>query len=117
MEGSEPGWYWIISWTFLCPVALLTIIIATLVSTCTTKLQYDWAPLRNKEAEHLPAKIDYPAWAIVLIVILIIAAVICIPLFAVLYWRKIYDPRKLGGVKETDQTNVTESTIPLTEKS
>lgn len=111
MEGSEPGWYWTITWAFVCPVALATIIIATFINLCTSALEYSWAPLNS---EKLTAKIPYPGWAIFLIVVLILAAIVCIPIFAVLYHFRVYDARKLGGVKNTSEEAVTESQIPLT---
>jgi len=114
MEGSAPGWYWTITWAFVCPLALATILIATFVNLCTSKLEYDWAPLNSDKLE---PKLPYPGWAIFLIVVLIMAAIICIPIFAVLYHFKIYDARKLGGVKDTNEVPVTESQIPLTETS
>ena len=111
MEGSEPGWYWTITWAFVCPLALFTIIVATFVNLCMSELEYGWAPLNSTKTLE---KIPYPAWAVVLIIILIIAAIVCIPIFALLYHFKIYDARKLAGVSKDDQGDVTESQIPLT---
>lgn len=120
MINSKPGWYWKISWKFVCPVIMAAILVSSLVNLFIKAPEYDgWNDVTGHK-DTMP----YPGWAVFLIVMLILSSVICIPLFALLHWRGWVDTERFAGLKHErnkrdeaqagEEFGVTESAQPLT---
>ena len=118
MTGSRPNIYFIVSWMVTCPLALVVIIIGSLYSLFSKVPKYNvWMPELGAKLE-----IDYPSWAYVLIVILVLIAASCIPITAICRKLKLCKPehwvqyRTSNPMDKKDLPDcaVTESTQPLT---
>ena len=115
MVGFEPGTYWKISWMVTCPAAILVILIASLYNLLTERMSYKrWNPETGSKDED-----DYPGWACGLIIVLVLVAVICIPLFIVLHYFKLVNLNRFvrnngNNCAEKDDFIATESRQPLT---
>ena len=119
MVGSKPGIYWRISWMATCPLALIVILGASIWSLCSQALTYKaWVPESGQKVTS-----DYPIWAVFLIVVLVLLAPSCVPLFALLRRYKICKPEQWVAFNAESSTAkigsaeaVTESTQPLTDR-
>ena len=112
MVGVTPSYYWIISWKITTPLILIIILVTSTIGLFIKPLQYSaW----NQFAASLIST-PYPLWAIILIILLLLLSVLCIPLIAVLYWFKIFDPKSFVGDKNTLPAT-TDSSYPLTYKT
>lgn len=119
MINTKPGLYWKISWKFSCPIIMVVILIASFVGmVLDPPSYYAW-----NEATGLKDKLQYPGWAVFIIILLISSSMICIPLFAALVRYNIFDPKWIGvnkygknrrtEQKENDEIGVSESATPL----
>ncbi|XP_017887717.1 sodium-dependent neutral amino acid transporter B(0)AT3 [Ceratina calcarata] len=79
MTGNRPGLYWLICWKYLSPMAMLSILIASIVEIIVDGSGYPaWVASRGETEKH-----EWPLWAVVLIGILILASVLWIPTVAI----------------------------------
>jgi len=69
MLGQEPGWFWKITWTIVCPLFLLAIIIISLV---------------NREDPKYNGFVPYPDWAHSIGWFLVALSALQVPLWAIL---------------------------------
>lgn len=75
MTGSRPGLYWLICWKYLSPLAMLSILVASFVNLATEGSYYPaWVPSLGETANK-----DWPIWALVLVLVLILVSVLWIP--------------------------------------
>ncbi|KAL3285257.1 hypothetical protein HHI36_019367 [Cryptolaemus montrouzieri] len=75
MTGSRPGLYWMICWKYLSPLAMLSILVASFVEIATKGSGYSaWIASKGETEWH-----QWPTWAIVLILFLILASTLWIP--------------------------------------
>lgn len=75
MTGSRPGLYWLICWKYLSPLAMVSILVASFVEIATDGAGYDaWVPSLGTTERR-----SYPAWSILLIIVLILCSVLWIP--------------------------------------
>ncbi|KAK9309304.1 hypothetical protein QLX08_001041 [Tetragonisca angustula] len=79
MTGNRPGLYWLICWKYLSPLAMLSILIASIVEIIVDGSGYPaWVASKGITEKH-----EWPVWALVLIGILILASVLWIPTVAI----------------------------------
>lgn len=79
MTGKRPELYWLICWKYLSPLAMISILIASIVEIATDGSGYPaWIASEGRTERH-----EWPVWAIVLIVILVLICVMWIPLVAI----------------------------------
>nr|XP_012137826.1 PREDICTED: sodium- and chloride-dependent transporter XTRP3 isoform X3 [Megachile rotundata] len=79
MTGNRPGLYWLICWKYLSPLAMLSILIASIVEILVDGSGYPaWVASKGITEKH-----EWPVWALVLIGILILASVLWIPTVAI----------------------------------
>lgn len=75
MTGSRPGLYWLICWKYLSPLAMLSIMVASFVEIAVDGSGYAaWVSSKGVTERH-----PWPMWAILLIVVLVLASVLWIP--------------------------------------
>uniref|UniRef100_A0A8C6V462 Transporter n=1 Tax=Neogobius melanostomus TaxID=47308 RepID=A0A8C6V462_9GOBI len=82
MIGHKPNFLWQISWRFISPAIIFSILVFYFVTKVSEKLHYKaWDP----ESEKFPTLVEkvYPAWSYVIIFILAGIPCIAIPLVAV----------------------------------
>ncbi|KAF9408960.1 hypothetical protein HW555_011536 [Spodoptera exigua] len=79
MTGTRPGIYWLICWKYLSPLAMLSILISSFVELATEGSGYDaWI----KSIGDTERK-TWPVWAVLLVLVLILASVLWIPVVAI----------------------------------
>lgn len=79
MTGNRPGLYWLICWKYLSPLAMLSILVASIVEIIVDGSGYPaWVASKGITEKH-----EWPVWALVLIGILILASVLWIPTVAI----------------------------------
>lgn len=79
MVGSRPGLYWLICWKYLSPLAMISILVASVAEIMVEGSGYDaWIPLKG-----MTERREWPMWALVLIAFLVIASIIWIPAVAI----------------------------------
>ncbi|KOC64513.1 Sodium-dependent neutral amino acid transporter B(0)AT2 [Habropoda laboriosa] len=79
MTGNRPGLYWLICWKYLSPLAMLSILIASIVEILVDGSGYPaWVASKGITEKH-----EWPVWALVLIGVLILASVLWIPTVAI----------------------------------
>lgn len=78
MTGSRPGLYWMLCWKYISPIAMLTILTASIVDLATNGSNY---PAWNAETGETH-KLEWPHWCIVLAVLLISISILWIPFVA-----------------------------------
>lgn len=79
MTGNRPGLYWLICWKYLSPMAMLSILIASIVEIIVDGSGYPaWVASKGITEKH-----EWPVWALGLIGILILASVLWIPAVAI----------------------------------
>ncbi|XP_016844202.1 sodium-dependent neutral amino acid transporter B(0)AT3 isoform X1 [Nasonia vitripennis] len=79
MTGSRPGLYWLICWKYLSPLAMLSILIASFVEIVVEGSGYQaWVASKG-----VTERQEWPAWALVLIAVLILASILWIPIVAI----------------------------------
>nr|CAB3266317.1 sodium-dependent neutral amino acid transporter B(0)AT2 [Phallusia mammillata] len=116
MVGSYPNLYWRISWRITCPLALAVILVASIVGLAMEPPAYKgW-----NENTGTKVPLTFPGWAMFLIVMVILLSLLFIPLIAILYHKRMFDPKifgaKTSGGRKEATGNVTESCQPLTAK-
>lgn len=79
MTGSRPGLYWMICWKYLSPIAMITILTASLLELASSGSSYP-AWVAEKGLTELR---EWPHWCIVLAVFLILVSVMWIPVVAI----------------------------------
>ena len=91
MTGSRPGLYWLVCWKYVSPLAMAGILVASLVDMAINGSGYEaWlshlVPSEEEDSDELIHTADrqWPAWAKVLIFVLIAISVLWIPIVAVL---------------------------------
>ncbi|PBC31586.1 Sodium-dependent neutral amino acid transporter B(0)AT3 [Apis cerana cerana] len=79
MTGNRPGLYWLICWKYLSPMAMLSILIASIVEIIVDGSGYPaWVASKGITEKH-----EWPLWALGLIGLLILASVLWIPAVAI----------------------------------
>ncbi|KAI4469846.1 sodium/chloride dependent transporter [Holotrichia oblita] len=79
MTGKRPELYWLICWKYLSPLAMISILVASVVEIVTDGSGYPaWVASEGRTERH-----EWPVWAIVLIVVLVLICVMWIPLVAI----------------------------------
>lgn len=79
MTGTRPGIYWLICWKYLSPLAMLLILISSFFELATEGSGYD-AWIRS---EGDTVRKTWPIWAVVLVLVLVLASVLWIPGLAI----------------------------------
>ncbi|XP_037973309.2 sodium-dependent neutral amino acid transporter B(0)AT3 [Plutella xylostella] len=75
MTGQRPGIYWLICWKYLSPLAMISILVASFIEIAVDGSGYDaWIP-----SEGDTEKKSWPAWSVILMLVLILASVLWIP--------------------------------------
>lgn len=97
MTGNRPGLYWLICWKYLSPLAMLSILVASIVEILVDGSGYPaWVASKGITEKH-----EWPMWSIVLIGLLILASVLWIPTVAICRYHStesFYLAYKLGIV-------------------
>ncbi|XP_023246286.1 sodium-dependent neutral amino acid transporter B(0)AT2-like [Copidosoma floridanum] len=98
MTGNRPGLYWLICWKYLSPLAMLSILVASVIEIVVDGSGYQaWVPSKGITERH-----EWPFWALMLIAFLILASILWIPAVAICRnWYKMnkerlknmFDPR------------------------
>lgn len=79
MTGKRPQLYWLICWKYLSPLAMISILIASVVEIVVDGSGYPaWIASEGRSENR-----EWPVWAIVLIAILVLISVMWIPLVAI----------------------------------
>jgi len=117
MIGVAPNRYFMLSWKFTSPLALIIIIAASVVQFCRDGLFYSpWVKGAKDKAA-------FPQWAVAMAIVLTILSSVCIPLVAVLHKMGKFNPKRFGVTessrcgKQNKICGVTESRFPLTSES
>lgn len=79
MTGSRPSLYWMLCWKYISPIAMLTILTASLIGLATDGSNY---PAWNS-TKGITEALDWPHWCIVLAIFLILFSILWIPIVAV----------------------------------
>lgn len=79
MTGQRPGIYWLICWKYLSPLAMLSILVSSFVELATEGSAYDAWIKSIGDTERKP----WPVWAVLLVLVLVLASVLWIPVVAV----------------------------------
>lgn len=79
MTGTRPGIYWLICWKYLSPLAMLLILISSFFELATEGSGYD-AWIRS---EGDTVRKTWPIWAVLLVLVLVLASVLWIPGLAI----------------------------------
>ncbi|KAG5899379.1 hypothetical protein JTB14_036868 [Gonioctena quinquepunctata] len=75
MTGSRPGLYWQICWKYLSPLAMISILVASIIEIAVDGSGYSvWVPSKGETERH-----SWPVWSILLISVLVLASVLWIP--------------------------------------
>ncbi|XP_064639973.1 sodium-dependent neutral amino acid transporter B(0)AT3-like [Lineus longissimus] len=80
ITGEKPGLYWQITWRFVAPIIMFTVLIASVISKIIVPVTY---PVYDKSVG-LMKEAPYPWWCGIVITLLVGSSVISIPLVAVL---------------------------------
>lgn len=79
MTGSRPGLYWQLCWKYISPIAMITILIASLLELASNGSKYPaWNVLKG-----VTEPLEWPHWCIVLALFLILVSVLWIPIVAI----------------------------------
>ncbi|CAH2237535.1 jg9788 [Pararge aegeria aegeria] len=79
MTGQRPGIYWLICWKYLSPLAMLSILVSSFVELATEGSSYEaWI---SSEGDTI--KKPWPVWAVLLVLLLVLASVLWIPGLAI----------------------------------
>ncbi|XP_077291147.1 sodium-dependent neutral amino acid transporter B(0)AT3 [Arctopsyche grandis] len=79
MTGQRPGLYWLICWKYLSPLAMISILVASVFDIATEGSSYPaWVGSRG-ETERRP----WPLWAVLVVTILVLASILWIPVVAI----------------------------------
>ncbi|XP_034831380.1 sodium-dependent neutral amino acid transporter B(0)AT3 [Maniola hyperantus] len=79
MTGQRPGIYWMICWKYLSPLAMLSILVSSFVELAMEGSSYEaWIG-----SEGDTVKKPWPIWAVLLVLVLILASVLWIPGLAI----------------------------------
>lgn len=82
MTGNRPGLYWLLCWKYLSPLAMLSILIASFVEIAVDGSGYEaWISSEGKTEKH-----NWPVWAILLIIFLVLVSILWIPGTAICRW-------------------------------
>lgn len=79
MTGSRPGLYWLICWKYLSPMAMISILVASFIEIAVDGSGYPAWIAKDGVTERK----EWPAWAIVLVLFVILASVLWIPIVAI----------------------------------
>ncbi|XP_074034900.1 sodium-dependent neutral amino acid transporter B(0)AT3 [Leptinotarsa decemlineata] len=75
MTGSRPGLYWLICWKYLSPLAMISILVASIIEIAVDGSGYSvWVSAKGETERH-----SWPVWSILLISVLVLASVLWIP--------------------------------------
>ncbi|XP_062593065.1 sodium-dependent neutral amino acid transporter B(0)AT3-like [Saccostrea cucullata] len=87
MIGSRPGYFWLLCWRFIGPVAMIVIFVASLIEIFSKGVSYEvWNSLKGY-TEVVP----WPWWCQVIAVLLILSSVLWIPLVAIVKYFRLID--------------------------
>ncbi|XP_067857938.1 sodium- and chloride-dependent transporter XTRP3A-like isoform X2 [Heptranchias perlo] len=92
MIGHKPNWYWVITWVFISPVLIISLLIFYIVdySTSGTLTYSAWNSLEGRTE-----KVAYPPYALAIIGLLVAVSTACIPLIPLfMYIRKMLKKEK-----------------------
>lgn len=79
MTGSRPHLYWLICWKYLSPLAMISILVASIVQIVVDGSGYQaWVAEKGITELH-----EWPVWGLVLIAVLILVSVLWIPVVCV----------------------------------
>ncbi|KAF5303947.1 hypothetical protein FQA39_LY01732 [Lamprigera yunnana] len=79
MTGSRPALYWLLCWKYLSPLAMISILVASIVEIVVDGSGYDaWVPSKG-----VTERRSWPLWAIILSVVLVLISVLWIPFTAI----------------------------------
>ncbi|XP_014225749.1 sodium-dependent neutral amino acid transporter B(0)AT3 isoform X2 [Trichogramma pretiosum] len=79
MTGTRPGLYWLICWKYLSPLAMLSILVASIVEIVVQGSGYQaWVAEKG-----ITERLEWPTWALVLIAVLILASILWIPVVGI----------------------------------
>jgi solute carrier family 6 (neurotransmitter transporter, amino acid/orphan) member 15/16/17/18/20 len=79
MTGQRPGLYWLICWKYLSPMAMISILVASVWQIVNEGSGYDaWMA-----SEGTTERRSWPTWALVLISVLVLCSVLWIPGIAI----------------------------------
>ncbi|XP_038223563.1 sodium-dependent neutral amino acid transporter B(0)AT3 [Zerene cesonia] len=79
MTGQRPGIYWLICWKYLSPLAMISILISSFAELAVEGSGYDaWI---SSEGDTI--RKPWPIWAILLVLVLVLASVLWIPGLAI----------------------------------
>lgn len=79
MTGSRPHLYWLICWKYLSPLAMLSILVASIFQIMVDGSGYPaWVSSEGRTERH-----DWPVWGLVLIAVLILVSVLWIPVVCI----------------------------------
>ncbi|XP_051871556.1 sodium- and chloride-dependent transporter XTRP3-like isoform X2 [Pristis pectinata] len=86
MVGRKPNLYWIVTWVFISPALIVSLLIFYVVDYITSgRLSY----IAWDSSEGRSVTLEYPTYALAVIGLLVVASISCIPLMAiVVYIRK-----------------------------
>ncbi|XP_048755020.2 sodium-dependent neutral amino acid transporter B(0)AT3-like [Ostrea edulis] len=86
MIGSRPGYFWLLCWRFVGPIAMVIIFVASLIEIFSKGVSYEvWNSLKGY-TEVVP----WPWWCQLIAVLLILSSVLWIPVVAIVkYFRCI----------------------------
>ncbi|XP_023939341.1 sodium-dependent neutral amino acid transporter B(0)AT3 [Bicyclus anynana] len=79
MTGQRPGIYWLICWKYLSPLAMLSILVSSFVELATEGSSYEAWISSEGDTEKKP----WPIWAVLLVLVLVLASVLWIPGLAI----------------------------------
>lgn len=87
MTGSRPGLYWMICWKYVSPIAMLTILVASVINLASEGSSY---PVWN-QLTGTTDTLEWPHWCIVLAACLIGVSVLWIPGIAICRYGILID--------------------------
>ncbi|KPI97171.1 Sodium-dependent neutral amino acid transporter B(0)AT2 [Papilio xuthus] len=79
MTGRRPGIYWLICWKYLSPLAMLCILISSFAELAVGGAGYDAWIASEGDTERK----SWPVWAVLLVIVLVLASVLWIPGLAI----------------------------------
>lgn len=79
MTGRRPGIYWLICWKYLSPLAMLCILISSFAELAVGGAGYDAWIASEGDTERK----SWPIWAVLLVLVLVLASVLWIPVLAI----------------------------------
>lgn len=79
MTGQRPGIYWLICWKYLSPLAMISILVSSFIELAVGGSGYQaWISEAGDTMQR-----QWPTWAVILVLVLILSSVLWIPGVAV----------------------------------